>query len=215
MGRAGEPNVLSDAATPNSLSGMPSQPTGVRIGTREGSQGWLSSGATAQRSRARLPSFGTLIFLGFLAITGFRLLGEFAQGLAEATPGTTSSVEPAQTSDPAQPAEAGLMLFGTKADGNCGVLETGTEFQEGTSVWWSAQLSAVQGADAAVVVIVRRDGVEVDREDVPPDPDVGSWTVLCSGAPVLEIRAGSYRVEVWDATITTLQAAGQYRVLPG
>jgi hypothetical protein len=214
-GRVGEPNVLSNAATPNALTGMVSRPTGVQIGTREGPATWLSSGTSAPRSGVRLPSFGTLIFLGFLAITGFRLLGEFAQGLAQITPEPTGPVEPARTSEPAQPSEPGSMLFGRKADDDCGVLETGLQFEAGTSVWWSAQMSAEQDADASVVVIVHRDGVEVDREDVPPDPDVGRWSVLCSGAPVLDTEAGVYRVEVWDASITTMQAAGEYRVTSG
>lgn len=207
-GRVGEPNVLSDAATPNQLSGIVTRPPNVQIGAREGSETWLATGAAAPaRSGVRLPSFGTVIFLGFLAITGFRLLGEFVQGLEQQTPGPTTPAGPAQ--------EPGTILFGTKTDGDCGVLETGTAFTAGAEVWWSAELATVQAPDAAVVVIVRRDGTEVDREDVPPDESFGRWSVLCSGAPVIETVAGTYRVEVWDEAVTTLHAAGEYRLAGG
>ena len=205
-GRVGEPNVLSNAAAPNTLSGQTTRPLGVQMGTREGADGWLTTGITARRSGVRLPSFGTLIFLGFLAITGFRLLGEFAEGLAQATPDATGAATPGEAAEP------GTIVFGTKSDGDCGVLETGTAFAAGTSIWWSAQLPTRQSPDTAVVVIVRRDGAEVDREDVPPDPDIGSWSVLCSGDPVVESISGVYRVEVWDVTVTTLHAAGEYRL---
>lgn len=187
---------------------MEALPGNIQTGTRDGSDRWLATGTTAPRPRVRLPSFGTLIFFGFLAITGFRLLGEFVQGLAEETPAVTSPAEPGQASEP------GSILFGTKSDGSCGVHETGLEFEQGTNVWWSAELSTMQAPDVAVVVIVRRDGAEVDREDVPPDPTVGRWSVLCSGDPVVETLPGVYRVEVWDATVTTLHAVGEYRLTP-
>lgn len=204
--QVGEPNVLSDAATPNQLSGMVARPANVQTGTREGSESWRATGTTTPRSGVRLPSFGTLIFLGFLAITGFRLFGEFVDGLADPTAGPTTPA------GPIQPPEPGPIVFGTKSDGDCGVLETGVEFQQGADVWWSAELATVQAPNAMVVVIVRRDGAEVDREDVPPDESSGKWSVLCSGAPIVGSVAGMYRVEVWDETITTLHAVGEYRV---
>lgn len=206
--RVGEPNVLSDAATPNQLSGMAARPVNVQTGTRQGTDSGLPTGTAAPRSGVRLPSFGTLIFLGFLAITGFRLFGEFVGGLAEPTPAPTT---PAGL---AQPAEPGLITFGTKSDGDCGVLETGEAFKPGTDVWWSAELATAQAPNATVVVIVRRDGAQVDREEVPPDDSFGKWSVLCSGGPVVESVAGLYRVEVWDETITTLHAVGEYRLAP-
>jgi hypothetical protein len=209
VGRVGEPNVLSDAATPNQLSGMVTRPANVETGTRAGSESWLATGAAAQKPRVRLPSFGTLIFLGFLAITGFRLFAGFVQGMAAETPPATSPAETGQGS------AAGPIVFGSKSDGDCGVLETGVEFEVGTDVWWSAELTTAQAADATVVIIVRRDGAQVDREDVPPDESLGKWSILCSGDPVTEKVAGAYRVEVWDEAITTLHAVGEYRLTPG
>lgn len=215
-GRVGEPNALSNAATPNTLSGMVAQPapipgnSSVRVTPSGAPASWLATGGAGVASSKpgfRLPSLGTLIFIGFLAITGVRLVGEFVQGLPSDTPAPTTAPTPVQSSGP------GPIEFGTKSDGNCGVLETGLEFAAGTSVWWSAQLSTTQSPDATVVIIVRRDGTEVDHEDVPPDSSTGTWSVLCSGAPVAEQSAGLYRVEVWDETVTVLHAVGEYRLL--
>lgn len=187
---------------------MVQRPANVQTGTRQGSESWLATGTVTPKSGVRLPSFGTLIFLGFLAITGFRLFGEFVGGLAEPTPAPTTPA------GPAQPAEPGPITFGTRSDGDCGVLETGEAFEPGADVWWSAELATVQAPDATVVVIVRRDGAQVDREEVPPDDSLGKWSVLCSGGPVVDSVAGLYRVEVWDETIKTLHAVGEYRVAP-
>lgn len=185
---------------------MVARPANVRTGTSEAQPGWLTTGAAAPKPRGRLPSFGTLIFLGFLAITGFRLVGEFVRGLATETPGVTSPAEPGQAAAP------GSIVFGTNSDGNCGVIDSAPEFAEGSDISWSALLSTEQAPDAEVVVIVRRDGAEVDREPVPPDESFGTWSVLCSGKPVGETRAGLYRIEVWDSTVTVLHAAGEYRL---
>lgn len=205
--RVGEPNVLSDAATPNTLSSMGGRPASVQVGTREGSAGWLSTGTTVNKSRTRFPSIGTLIFLGFLAITGFRLVGEFVRGLPAETPVATSPAAPGQTTEP------GSIVFGSSSDGNCGVSGMQDEFAPGAEVWWTATLSTQQQPDAEVVVIVRLDGAEVDREAVPPDPSFGVWSVLCSGKPITESSPGLYRVEIWDPAITTLQAVGGYKVV--
>ncbi|MEO5703769.1 MAG: hypothetical protein ABIZ52_03630 [Candidatus Limnocylindrales bacterium] len=209
VGRVGEPNVLSDAARPNELSGTVTRPANIQVGAREGSESWLSTGATAPKPRIRLPSFGTLIFFGFLALTGFRLLNEFVDGLADQTPAPTTPAGPTESARP------GPITFGTDTDDDCAVLQVGVEFQEGTDIWWSAELATVQAPDASVVIIVRRDGTQVDREDVPPDASFGKWSVLCSGAPVVESGPGVYRVEVWDQSVTTLHAAGGYRLTPG
>jgi hypothetical protein len=205
-GRVGEPNVLSNAATPNTLSAMATGPANVTPSPRTaapGQAGWLSTGTTAPRQRVGLPSFGTLIFLAFLAFTGLRLAGEFVRGLDE------------ETSAPNQAVVPGSVVFGTKSDGDCGVLETSHDFVEGAEVWWSARLDAAQTADAEVVVLVLRDGIEIDREVVPGDAEFGTWSVLCSGSPVKETRAGLYQVEIWDAAIGTRHATGEYRLTPG
>lgn len=202
-GRVGEPNVLSNAVTPNVLSGTAASRAPERLGANVRTSPTEVANDGAGR---RLPSFGTILFLGFLAITGFRLLGEFAQGLARETPAPTTAPAPVQGFDP------GRIVFGAKSDGDCGVFDTGDQFIQGTEVWWSAELPSTQSQDVAVVIVVRRDGREVDREDVPPDPAGGAWTILCSGAPVFERSPGLYRVEVWDETVTVLQAVGEYRM---
>lgn len=220
--RVGEPNVLSDAATPNVLStqaggrgtltaGRPSQPGPSRpsVATApQAGQGWLATGQAVAPARVRLPSFGTLIFLGFIAITVFRLVGEFASGI------TLPTSEPVATS-PAKPVTStapGPITFGTGQGTDCQVNGASAEFAPTANVWWSAELATPQAADAAVVVIVRRDGAEVDREFVPPDPSSGKWTVLCAGEPIRVRDPGVYRVEVWNEDETVIHALGEYRV---
>ena len=213
--RVGEPNVLSDAAPPNTLSSMGERPAstqvgtggGPRVGTREGTAGWLATGTAAATPRGRVPSIGTVIFLGFLAITGFRLFGEFVGGLATETPVVSTPASPDQAVPP------GTIAFGPNSDGNCGVVRSASSFPAGADVWWTASLSTKQAPDAEVVVIVRRDGAEVEREAVPPDPSIGAWSVLCSGKSINESSPGLYRVEVWDSAITTLHAVGEYTLV--
>jgi hypothetical protein len=182
----------------------PASVTARRPATGSGQEGgWLATGETAARPRVALPSFGTLIILVFLAFTGFRLLGELVRGI---------DLTPTVTNPPNQAIVPGSIIFGTASDGNCGVVEAAHDFVAGAEVWWSARLASQQRADAEVVVIVRRDGIEVDREVVPADPPFGAWSVLCAGAPVKENSAGLYLVEVWDSTVTTRHAIGEYRL---
>ena len=217
--RVGEPNVLSDAATPNVLStqgGRP-QPLAVRPAPAgafgqpavrpRANEGWLATGQAAPAPRVRLPSVGTLIFLGFLAITALRFVGEFAGGII-ATP------EPVATTAPAPPSglDPGPITFGTGQGTDCDVTGATAEFGPDADVWWSAQLSALQPADASAVVIVRRRGEEVHRELVPPDTSFGEWSVLCAGEPLTFHEPGTYRVEVWNKEETVLHAVGEYRV---
>jgi hypothetical protein len=219
--RVGEPNVLSDAATPNVLSTQAGRPKPLPVNrsgqqvvlrpavpTAAGSEGWLTTGQAAAPSRVRLPSFGTLIFLGFLAITAFRLVGEFASGI------TTPTAGPVATS-PAGPgggAPPGPITFGTGLGSDCDVTGLADEFGPADEVWWSAQLATMQPPEASAIVIVRRNGVEVDHQLVPPDASVGEWSVLCAGEPIDLHDPGTYRVEVWTKDESVLHAAGEYRV---
>lgn len=216
----GEPNVLSDAATPNVLStqtGRP-QPLAVRpaqpgaVATRgqapQANETWLATGQTAPASRIRLPSVGTLIFLGFLAITAVRFLSEFAGGITEPTGEPVVTTAPA----PGSSVEPGQVTFGTGQGTDCGVTGAAAEFGPNVDVWWSAQLATVQPPDASAVVIVRRGGEEVHREFVPPDTSFGKWSVLCAGEPLTLHEAGTYRLEVWSEDETVLHAAGEYRI---
>lgn len=211
-GRVGEPNVLSNAATPNTLSTMISRPANVTTSPRPApagqAAGWLATGATASRQRVGLPSFGTLIFLVFLAITGVRLIGEFVRGLDE-SPAASGSAPGTQATAP------GTIIFGIAPDGECGVLEASQQFAAGVEVWWTALLASEQPPGTEAVVIVRRDGIEIYREAVPGDAAVGTWSVLCSGSPVKETQPGRYEVEVWDTTISTRHAIGEYRLASG
>jgi hypothetical protein len=201
----GEPNVLSDAAVPNTLATPISRPTRVQPATRAAGESRLPTDAGAQTARVRLPSFGTVIFLGFLAVTAFRLFGQFIDGLGEAT-------APPAIVAPGQAAVPGSIVFGTESDGDCGVLGRGYEFASGSEVWWSARLSSGQAPDAVVVVITYRAGAEVAREEVPADPSFGVWSVLCSVKPVDASAAGTYRIEVRDVSGTVVHAVGEFQL---
>ena len=145
--------------------------------------------------------------IGFLVLTAVRLAGQFLEGtgsepLETTSPGATVGSAPGP----------GSVIFGTGLSQFCGVSERADAFPAGVEVWWSAELSTVQEADADVVVIVRRDGVEIDRQTIPAEPESGKWLVLCAGEPIVEKVSGTYRVEVWDARVTAVQASGEFRV---
>ena len=214
-GSVPQPNVLSDASTPNRLSSDSARAAGALRGTQANatqataprpasptaSSGPLvvpSAGATP-RSRSGLPSLSTLIFLGFLALTGFRIFGEFVEGNTTPTPGSTSALPP-----------SGPVTFGTGTTEDCDVMGAGVEFDERTGVWWSATLSTMQPPAAAVIVIILRDGIQISREDVPADDTLGAWDVLCSSEPIAQDSSGRYRVEVWNGLKTRVLAAGEY-----
>lgn len=208
-GSVGEPNVISGAATPNRLSTESAVPVGAPSGPRRVTpDGTRPVEATPGPRRIPIPSLPTLIFLGFLAITAFRIFGEFIGGVLPTAPEATSSA----TSPGSIPTVPGVILFGTASDEDCGITGEGIRFDAGTDVYWSAMLSAEQAADVGAVVIVRRDDQEVEREEVPPDESFGAWDQLCSGAPVVDDGSGSYRVEVWDENAAMMLAAGAYTI---
>lgn len=209
-----QPNVLSDVATPNRLSAESAGNSGGLPGTQAsnaratstqanvtpvGGRGIVVPPGTAGRAGMRLPGLSTLIFLGFLALTAFRIVGEFVEGNATPTPDATSAAS-----------ASGPVTFGTGTTEDCDVIGAGVEFDEGTDVWWSAKMSTVQPPAAAAVVIILRNGVQISREDVPADDSVGSWDVLCSSGPVVQHTKGRYRVEVWNGFRTRVLAAGDY-----
>lgn len=221
--RAGEPNVLSNAATPNVLSNMAPPPSLVapglaapglgsptlqprptsRTGTTpaSGAEEWPGAQRTATKPRGRM-SFSTLLFLGFLALTAFRAIGELANGDAGSSSPTTAPMASAPS--------AGLVTFGTSSGGDCTVLGDAVTFFPGQDVWWSAEMATRQGAESDAIVIYFRDGTEFNREYTPADPDFGEWSVLCGNEPVSETGEGRYRLEVWDGKLTTLQSVGEY-----
>ena len=222
--RVGAPNVLSGAAVPNQLSNQAKAPAPVAMGTRPdvqvvpGASRPVPAGPpasspvpvrTAPESDAppggrRLPALPTLIFLGFVGLTAFRIVGEFLEGAAaDPTPGPVATA-----------LVPGLVRFGTGLDDDCNVTGEAASFPESTEVWWAADMATRQKASVTVVVIVRLDGEEIEREIVPPDGSTASWQVLC-GEPVGDGNVGTYRVEVWNEDESVLQSAGQFTVAPG
>ncbi len=214
-GSVPQPNVLSDAATPNRLS-MENAPNAGGLGGTQASVtpargpqvnsrgNAVPAGVATERPRVRLPGLSTLIFLGFVVVTAFRIVGEFVEQAGVAPPAAT----PAVTAAP----PPGSVTFGTRTTDECEVIGAAVEFAEGADVWWSAKMSTTQPPDAAAVVIILRNGAEVSREDVPADESAGTWDLLCSSGPVEQDSAGRYRVEVWNEARTVLLAAGDYLV---
>jgi hypothetical protein len=205
-----QPNVLSDASPPNRLSTETAPNAGgsggtqasvtPAIGPQVNSRGSVvTSGAGTERARVRLPGLSTLIFLGFVGLTAFRILGEWVEQNAVPAPAATTA-----------PAPPGPVTFGTSATDDCDVTGEATEFAEGADVWWSATMATPQSADAAVVVITLRNGATIAREDVPADVSAGEWDILCSSGPIEQDAPGRYRVEVWNEARTVLLAAGDY-----
>lgn len=205
--KAGEPNVLTGAAVPNQLSGLTTQPANVTTGTRPGAQPAPVPARTTPATPAgrQLPAIPTLIFLGFVGLTAFRMLGQVLEG-------ATTDPTPAPGATAIAP---GPVRFGTNLDDDCTVSGEAATFDAGADVWWSAEMATRQDATATVVVIVRRDGAEIEREVVPPDDSGTPWSVLCSGGPVADRDGGTYRVEVWSEGVTVLHAAGEYAMAPG
>jgi hypothetical protein len=214
-GSVPRPNVLSDASPPNRLSTETAPNAGGLGGTQASvtpasgpqvnSRGSVvPSDVGTGQARLRLPGLSTLIFVGFVALTAFRIVGEFIEQNAVPPPATTS---PAETTSPVAP---GPVTFGTRATEECEVIGAGVEFDDGADVWWSATMSTTQPTDAAVVVIILRNGVQLTREDVPADESAGDWDLLCSSGPIEQDIVGRYRVEVWNADRSVILAAGEY-----
>ena len=209
-GSVPQPNVLSDASPPNRLLTETAPNAGGLGGTQasvtplsgpqvNGRGSVVGAGAGTDRARLRLPGLSTLIFLGFVALTAFRVLGEWAEQNVAPPPAATAVA-------------AGPVAFGTRATDECEVIGAGVEFAEGADVWWSATMSSTQPPDAAVVVIVLRNGAVISREDVPADESAGDWDLLCSSGPIEQDLVGRYRVEVWNEARTVILAAGDYVV---
>ena len=211
--RVGEPNVLTGQATPNQLStmGTTSRPTPPAMAPTQAAtrplanQPAIPAGmpprppseatpAAGPRVR-RLPSLSTLIFIGFLLFTAARFLGNAGFGFADPT---------------TPPGSAGVVTFGTSLDEDCALTQPGNRFARIDDVWWRADLAATQGADAATVVRMYHDEDQIERHDVPAEPNLGEWDVLCAAEPVAGRGAGEYRVEVWDAPEQQLLATGTY-----
>lgn len=75
VARPGEPNVLSNAAKPNTLSSMGGRPARADAGSRAEADPRIDTGP-ALRPRSGTPSLGTILLLVFLLITAIRVIGE-------------------------------------------------------------------------------------------------------------------------------------------
>jgi hypothetical protein len=229
--RVGEPNVLSNQAMPNRLSTMG---TGARsaspkrapaTGTASGAEP-VTAGPTASTGRPAPPSTGgaaprarrsltvnSLIFIGFLVFTVMRFINsggaDDADPLRSSPP--TSVPKPSLIARPTVDSSPGKVVFGesTTHDG-CDLEKGTTRFRTGIDVYWQAEAARTVQADETVVFLATYDGVEVDREKILPDPDVGEWAILCAGRAVPGYRAGLYRVEIWDETEQELLSSGEY-----
>lgn len=142
----------------------------------------------------------TLLFIAFAIYWAVRGFGNAGFG----------TVDPTTAPAPGGAGQAGIVLFGEGLDDDCGVTKVADRFVKGADVWWRAELVADQPADAAVVVRAYRDEGQIERREVPAEPEFGTWDVLCAGEPIAGNQVGAYRVEVWDATETELLAIGSY-----
>ncbi len=210
--KPGDPNVLSDAATPNRLTSEVVRPASVLGGRREAVPDSLQPAGASARARRRTPTLTTLLFFGFLAFTALRFAGQLLNQSMSAPPATaTPEAATAGPGTTETPLSAGTVAFGTASDGSCGMTGVDVLFSAGTRIWWSAQLASLRSGDSGAVVIVRRDGNEISSEKMPPAA-AEAWDQLCSTEPVAETGAGTYAVEVWDLGMDVLLATGEYRV---
>lgn len=223
--RAGEPNVLSNAAVPNQLSSMaprPGLPVPGKLSTpttarplgrplRQPVPGRLSAQARTTTddeptARRRRFSTGQLIAIAFLVYTVFRFIGQAGDG--------TGSAPAAPTTQPAQatrgPVAPGSISFGVGLDNDCGIVSPAAAFGPTDDVWWRAELSTPQTSKSTVVVIMYRNSEEDSRETVPPNGSATRWSVLCSGGPIENSSPARYRVEVWDEQVSVMLAIGAF-----
>jgi len=227
--------VLSNQAIPNRLSTMPDtvQPSRAR-GARQAAGGARQAAGASppglpeprtavppkqapgrERSspvpsgrRVRLPSLGTIVFIGFLALTVARFMG---QSLPFGGPTPRPTGAPGGAGPTAsQPFAPGAVWFGTSLSGDCDLSEQASIFTGPVPVWWRAELSVVLGADDGVLVLTFRDDTEIDREQFPPDPAFSAWDILCGSHPITDDNAGAFKVEVWRADRSMRLATGMF-----
>jgi hypothetical protein len=208
------PVALSNAAVPNQLSAAPARsvatpterlaaPPLVRRPVQPLNQQF-------EPQRRRFPSLGAVIILGFLLVTAVRFLGALG-GQAPSSQSEPSFGAPvvAGTS-----LEGGRVAFGIASDGRCGVVANAIAFPAGSDVWWTARLSRnLSSSQEVVVTILSYDGTVAQRSSGAPLAVAGSQ-VMCGIKPVAETLRGTYVLEIWDATQSTVLASGAYRLDP-
>jgi hypothetical protein len=165
----------------------------------------------------RRPKLGTIITIGFLIFWALRFFNN--AGLGDNSPNPTARPTPRPTAKPAASltpiatphAARGQIVFGEEAvSSTCSLEQRANRFTIAADVYWEAEMTHVVDADATVLLIEQHDGVEIDRQEVPPDPDVGSWVRFCGGGPVAGYQTGVYRIEIWNADHTELLSSGSF-----
>jgi hypothetical protein len=155
--------------------------------------------------RFELPDRGTLLVLGFVVLLGFGWLGVIVPGFGLEPP-------PRASGAPAFARVQATVIFGTSRTDDCAVANPANRFAPGTSVWWTAWLAYALEPHAEALVVVRHDGIEIDRVRVGSEQSATTWAVLCAEAPIGQGSAGTYRVEVRDISDRVTYAAGEYEV---
>jgi hypothetical protein len=220
-----QPNVLADGAQPNRLStpstagapGVPGRAEAPRVAVASNRLATANPSArlpvTAdsrfETRRRRAPSLATIIVVGFLLVTGFRVIAALAGRFIpdQSTPTTAPLFVPGGD------AQAGTIEFGTATDGLCGIAGVAVAFDSGTDVWWSAHLARGANADEAVVVVVTRKGVEVEQETTSVrDLGANGSAVVCAIKPRDDTLPGTYVLQLWDATQRRVLASGDYTI---
>lgn len=228
-----QPNVLTDEAQPNVLS---TQATGRAPGTTS----WAGTsdravapnqvlparrpvGAQSVRAQAiadsrfeprarRGPSLTSVIVIGFLLVTAFRVIGALA--------GPFFSGQPAQSVPPITIGgallEAGSIAFGISSDNQCGLDHVQSTFHPGADVSWSAHLArSLTSGEVSVEVIVIRNGVEIERSTVlRRDLGARGTDVVCSIRARSDNVIGSYVIQLRDASGSRVLASGKYSLSP-
>jgi hypothetical protein len=220
------PNVLTDETRPNTLStqstgtapaaaGRAVAPTAATASNRfaiANPSARLPATADSRfetRGR-RAPSLATIIIVGFLVVTAFRVIGALAGRLV-----------PDQASVPTAPAfvegssiRQGGISFGTATDGLCGIAGIATGFTSGTDIWWSAHLvRSLEDPIEAIVLKVVHDGVDIE-DDTTSGRDLGAngSAVVCAVKPRDDTTPGQYIVQLWDGAQRQILASGEFRI---
>lgn len=215
------PNTLSTSTTPAKAGTSPAAPVRPTVRPASASSGSAQQDPRIERPaerKRRLPSFGTVLFIGFILYTASRWLN----GVDFGDPGSTTAPRPTPAVVPASPrptptngphatqGAVGVVTFGVSRDDDCVLAGESGRFLNKAGVWWRAELDEVQPQDADVLVFTFRNGDQVDREFVPAEPEYGEWSILCSTGPTKGALAGTYRVEVWNGDKSVLLATGEF-----
>jgi len=219
--------VLSNQAIPNQLSTMPgsARPTvepaehGTPVHRRVAAQSGQAPPQQAPRDEAaapgpvrrgiRLPSLGTIIFVGFIALTLSRFVGQALPDIGP-TPRPTSAPQGVATPPASEPVAPGTVWFGQSVTDDCRLAGRASIFTGPVRVWWRAQLSTVLGASDGVLVLTFRDGEQIDRDAMAPDPGASASDIVCADHFVPDSRAGTFKVEVWRTDRSERLAIGVF-----